>query len=65
MIVLSLPIMFFLVRWVFYRDSWLEFVVAIGIGALIFLIWWFGYGRKLPPPQESQIVVITDDDEGQ
>ena len=51
-----------MVRWAGYRQAWGELAVATAASALICLVWWFSYGRRLPPPSDDNIRVWTKDD---
>ncbi|MCH7586980.1 MAG: hypothetical protein IIC78_02920 [Chloroflexi bacterium] len=62
-LILYLPTIVFILRWSKFRDAWNMLLMAILIAVALFLIWWFGYGRNLPPPTGSTIIVITEDDE--
>lgn len=61
-VLVALPMMVLIVRWASFRSAWGDLAVAIGVAIAVLLIWWYAYGRHLPPPQESQIKVWTKDD---
>jgi hypothetical protein len=61
-IVVYVPSILLILKWSQFREAWVELGTAALIGVSIFLLWWIPYGRKLPPPKESEIKVITDDD---
>jgi hypothetical protein len=50
------------IRWAGYRQTWLELAVAVLLSSVICLAWWFGYGRRLPPPSDDNIRVWTKED---
>ena len=60
-IVVYVPSILLILKWSQFREAWVELGVAALIGLTLFLFWWIPYGRKLPPPKGSPIVVITDD----
>jgi hypothetical protein len=49
-------------RWATYRQTWAELVVAAIAALVVCLVWWFSYGRRLPPPTDDSIRVWTKDD---
>lgn len=51
-----------LVRWASYRQAWAELALAVAVSGLTLLLWWFVYGRRLPPPSDDNIRVWTKDD---
>lgn len=59
---LTLPAFFFACRWAGYRDRWTELGLAALLAAAAVGIWWFAYGRRLPPPSDDNIRVWTKDD---
>jgi hypothetical protein len=61
-ILVALPTTVLIVRWANFRSAWGDLAAALGAAIVILLVWWFAYGRHLPPPQESQIKVWTKDD---
>ncbi len=61
-LVLLLPVGFFSIRWAGYRDAWAELGLGSGIAFAGVLLWWFTYGRKIPPPTESDIRVWSEED---
>jgi hypothetical protein len=50
------------IRWASYRDAWAELGAAAVGAAVISLVWWFSYGRRLPPPTDDNIRVWTKED---
>jgi hypothetical protein len=62
LLLVALPTFVLMVRWASFRSAWADLAVSIGIAAVLIIIWWYCYGRHLPPPQESQIKVWTEDD---
>jgi hypothetical protein len=50
------------IRWASYRDTWEELGAAAVGAAVISLVWWFSYGRRLPPPTDDNIRVWTKED---
>ncbi|MGD8633656.1 MAG: hypothetical protein PVF85_08820 [Anaerolineales bacterium] len=59
---LLLPLAIFSYRWSLFRGARMEWVIGL-IGAIILLaIWWLAWGRRLPPPDDSNIRVWTKDD---
>jgi hypothetical protein len=62
-VVLYIPSLLLIVRWTMYREAWLNLAISLGIGAIVFVLWWTLYGRKLPPPTSDNITVVTDSDE--
>jgi hypothetical protein len=64
-IVLYVPSILLILKWSQFREAWTELGTAAIIAVAIFLAWWIPYGRKLPPPKGSQIVVITPDDDNE
>jgi hypothetical protein len=62
LILLVLPTCFFALRWARFRGAWLETLTGASVGGAIFLLWWLTFGRRLPPPEESQIRVWTQDE---
>lgn len=61
-LVLLVPVLFFSIRWARFRSAWLELGLGFGLALLGILLWWLLYGRRLSPPQESEIRVWTEDD---
>jgi len=51
-----------ILRWAAYRQAWAELVVATLAAGLICVLWWFAYGRRLPPPTDDNIRVWTKDE---
>ena len=51
-----------MIRWASYRQAWGELAAATAASVLICLVWWFSYGRRLPPPSDDNIRVWTKDD---
>jgi hypothetical protein len=49
-------------RWAAYRQAWAELALAAVAAGVICLLWWFGYGRRLPPPTDDNIRVWTKED---
>ena len=62
-IVVYVPSILLILKWSQFREAWAELGIAALIGVIIFLLWWIPYGRKLPPPKGSPIIVITDEDD--
>jgi hypothetical protein len=60
---LYLPTIFFSIRWTIFRKAGMELLVALILGTSGYLVWWLVWGRNLPPPKESEIIVLTDEDE--
>lgn len=63
LVVLYIPSLLLILRWTMYRDAWGNLFIALGIGALGFILWWAAYGRNLPPPTSENITVLTDSKE--
>lgn len=63
LVVVYFPATLLILKWTQYRDAWLELGAALLVSTAIFSVWWFSIGRKLPRPKESQIVVITEENE--
>lgn len=61
-ILVGVPTLVLVVRWASFRSAWTDLAISLVLALAIILIWWRVYGRKLPPPQESQIRVWTEDD---
>ncbi len=61
-IFLLLPLAVFSYRWSLFRGSQLEWVIGLASALLLFAVWWFVWGRKLPPPDDSNIRVWSEDD---
>lgn len=64
-VVVYFPGTLLILKWTQFREAWMEFGIALLISIAAFLAWWFALGRKLPQPKESQIVVITEDEDEQ
>jgi hypothetical protein len=62
LLLIALPTAVLIVRWANFRSAWGDLAAALGIAVAVLLLWWRVYGRHLPPPQESQIKVWTEDD---
>lgn len=61
-LLVGLPTLVLIVRWASFRSAWADLGASFGIAVTILLVWWGAYGRHLPPAQESQIKVWTEDD---
>ena len=61
-LLVALPTAVLIGRWANFRSAWVDVAAAVGLAGVVILVWWFAYGRHLPPPQESQIKVWTEDD---
>ncbi|MGD8822014.1 MAG: hypothetical protein PVG63_02845 [Anaerolineales bacterium] len=61
-VLVALPTAVLILRWASFRSAWGDLAASLGIAAGLVLLWWYTYGRHLPPPQESQIKVWTKDD---
>jgi membrane protein implicated in regulation of membrane protease activity len=61
-ILVGIPTIVVTLRWANFRSAWFDLGVSMILAIAVILIWWQVYGRRLPPPQESQIKVWTEDD---
>ena len=61
-ILVGLPTVVLILRWANYRSAWADLAVAILAASILLFSWWQLYGRRLPPPKESQIKVWTEED---
>lgn len=52
-LVLPAPILFFIIRWANYRDTWVELGIALASSGFLVLLWWFIRGRSLPKVESS------------
>lgn len=59
---LLLPLAIFSYRWSLFRDARTEWIVGVIGAAVLLAIWWLVWGRRLPPPDDSNIRVWTKDD---
>lgn len=59
---LLIPLALFTVRWAMYRSRWSELGLSALLAAVAVSLWWFAYGRRLPPPTDDNIRVWTKDD---
>lgn len=59
---LLIPLALFTVRWAVYRSRWSELGLSALLAAVAVSLWWFAYGRRLPPPTDDNIRVWTKDD---
>ncbi|HMK07683.1 MAG TPA: hypothetical protein VK449_01510 [Anaerolineales bacterium] len=50
------------IRWASYRQTWAELGLSLAAAAVVCVIWWFAYGRRLPKPTDDTIRVWTKDD---
>ncbi len=62
MVLVPMPTCFFVYRWAAFRDAWSELGTALLIALVLITLWWFVFGRNLPPPKESEIRVWSKDD---
>jgi hypothetical protein len=49
-------------RWANYRSAWGEVAVATTFSLILFSLWWFVLGHKLPTPSDDEIRVWSEDD---
>ena len=47
--------------WAAYRGRFGEFWAGLGIGLALTVVWWFIWGRRLPPPDSNNIKVWGQD----
>ena len=59
---IHLTVVVLALRWAAYRQAWAELGIAAVAAAVISLVWWFGYGRRLPPSSDDNIRVWTKED---
>jgi hypothetical protein len=59
---LLIPLAIFSYRWSLYRQARAEWFVGVLSAIALLALWWFSYGRKLPPPDDSNIRVWTEED---
>lgn len=62
LILVGLPTLYFSLRWAAYRTAWGEWIFGAGTASLVLLGWWIMLGRNLPPPNEENIRVWTEED---
>jgi hypothetical protein len=51
-----------LARWAQYRGAWLELAAALGGSLILVGLWWVIWGRRLPPANDDNIRVWSEDD---
>ncbi len=62
LLLIDVPILVLLVRWASFRQAWFDLGAGlVGSGAALSL-WWLSHGRRLGPPRDDNIRVITQDD---
>jgi hypothetical protein len=59
---LLLPLVVFSYRWSLFRGSQREWFIGLASALFLFAIWWLVWGRRLPPPDDSNIRVWSEDD---
>lgn len=59
---IPIVVAFLVLRWAAYRQAWAELGLAALTSVVLCLVWWFAYGRRLPPPTDDNIRVWTKDD---
>lgn len=59
---LLIPLGLFTLRWAIYRSHWAELGLGVLFATVAVVVWWFAYGRRLPPPTDDNIRVWTKDD---
>jgi hypothetical protein len=62
LLLVGLPTLYFSLRWAAYRAAWGEWFFGVGMTSMVLLVWWIALGRKLPPPNEENIRVWTEED---
>jgi hypothetical protein len=62
LLLLDLPFIVLVVRWAAYRGEWREMALAALAAGVAFVLWWFVHGRRLGPPRDDNIRVLTKDD---
>jgi hypothetical protein len=62
LLLLDVPLLVLLVRWASFRQAWLELVTGLVGSAAAFGLWWLLHGRRLGPPRDDNIRVVTQDD---
>ncbi|MDF1500307.1 MAG: hypothetical protein P1P76_07560 [Anaerolineales bacterium] len=61
-VLLLLPLAVFSYRWSLFRRAQWQWLLGIGIGAGLTLLWWLSWGRRLQPPDDSSIRVWTEEE---
>jgi hypothetical protein len=62
-LLLATPVALLVLRWAGYRGAWTELAAGAGIALAVLALWWALVGRRLPPPAEPPIRVLTDEDD--
>ena len=62
LLLLDLPLLVLLVRWASFRRAWLELVTGLVASGAAYGVWWLLHGRRLGPPRDDNIRVVTQDD---
>jgi hypothetical protein len=62
LLLLDLPLAILLLRWAAYRSTWTELLLGIAGAIAGVTIWWLALGRRLGPPRDDNILVLTKDD---
>jgi hypothetical protein len=61
-IFLLLPLTVFSYRWSLFRGTRMEWFIGLACAFVLFAAWWIIKGRRLPPPDDSNIRVWTKED---
>jgi hypothetical protein len=61
-LLVHLPLAILLIRWAAYRAAWLELALGAVGSAVLVAAWWLAHGRRLGPPRDDNIRVLTRDD---
>lgn len=61
-LLLVAPATILLIIWANFYRRWPETLLAFALALALAGTWWFGYGRKLPPPTTENIKVWGQED---
>jgi len=59
---LEIPVFIGILLWADFRQQWPETLVGFVSASGLASVWWFTYGRKLPPPTSDNIAVWGEED---
>lgn len=62
-LILIVPVGFLTYRWAIYRGQVIETLIALGVAAVLNVLFWLFYGRLHPPLSSDDIHVIGMEDE--